>query len=115
MSLKALSILLLPDFSLLGYQASNAEVRFLLCRQTALVFFFLNPVLLRPAEKKNKVWPRKAEHSGLKGEKRCGEGGPRGSVGRGTALQSSAAMSGFIRALYVLRMRLGHQMGGKLV
>lgn len=50
MSLKALSMLLLPDFSLLGYQASNAEVRFLLCRQTALEFFF-NPVLLRSAEK----------------------------------------------------------------
>lgn len=40
LSQKALSLLLLPDFSLLGCQASNAEVRFLLCRQTALVVFF---------------------------------------------------------------------------
>lgn len=53
LSRKALSMLLLPDFSLLGYQASNAEVRFLLCRQTAhqFLFFFFNSALLRPAEK----------------------------------------------------------------
>lgn len=109
LSLKALSMLLLPDFSLLGYQASNAEVRFLLCRQTALEFFF-NPVLLRSAEK------TRCGQGGLsildsRRKRGVGRGGPRESVGRGTALQSSAAVSGFIRALYVLRMRLGHLNG----
>ena len=111
LSRTALSMLLLPDFPLLGYQASNAEVRFLLCRQTAPVFvFLLNSALLRPAEK-TRCGQQRQSIVDSRGKRGVGRGGPRASVGRGTALQSSEAMHGFIRALYVLRMRPGHLNG----